>query len=96
MDEIFSFLIVRNAGHLLPMDIPATALEMIRRFLHKKTFADVALPSESYYMKTASMKLTKDNNDTFILDLTQFIFIFFILITLGFGFAYYYYYLSRQ
>lgn len=49
MDEIFSFLIVRNSGHLLPMDLPATALEMIDRFINGRTFADVSLPSERSY-----------------------------------------------
>lgn len=49
MDEVFSFLIVRNSGHLLPMDLPETALEMIERFIKNKSFADVPLPSEASY-----------------------------------------------
>jgi hypothetical protein len=50
MDNIFSFLIVRNSGHLLPMDIPQSALDMITRFVNYETFADVDLPNERSYM----------------------------------------------
>ena len=41
----FSFLVVRNGGHLLPMDLPAASLEMLRRFLNDESFSDVKLPS---------------------------------------------------
>jgi carboxypeptidase C (cathepsin A) len=50
-DGKFSFLIVRNSGHLLPMDIPAQALDMLQRFLNNASFADVPLPSEESYGK---------------------------------------------
>lgn len=43
-------MIVRNSGHLLPMDIPQNALEMITRFLNYESFADVTLPNERSYM----------------------------------------------
>jgi hypothetical protein len=33
-------------GHLLPMDLPAQALEMFRRFLEAETFHDVTLPTD--------------------------------------------------
>ncbi len=49
MNDIFSLLIVRNSGHLLPMDLPATALDMITRFINDRTFADILLPSEISY-----------------------------------------------
>lgn len=45
LDEKFSFLVVRNSGHLLPMDLPAASLDMLRRFLSEKTFVDVSLPN---------------------------------------------------
>lgn len=51
IDDMFSFLIVRNSGHLLPMDIPATAMEMLRRFLFQLPFATVSLPSEASYIE---------------------------------------------
>lgn len=51
MDEIFSFLIVRNSGHLLPMDLPKIGLELLNRFLHNETFADKSLPNEAYYIR---------------------------------------------
>ena len=51
IDDVFSFLIVRNSGHLLPMDIPATALEMLRRFLFHLSFASIPLPSEISYIQ---------------------------------------------
>lgn len=45
----FAFLIVRNSGHLLPMDVPVAALDMIRRFLNDASFRDVVLPSDESY-----------------------------------------------
>jgi len=45
-----SFLIVRNSGHLLPMDLPANALDMITRFMYDLPFNDVDLPSERDYI----------------------------------------------
>eukprot|EP01033_Poteriospumella_lacustris_P009692 gene9692-6935_t len=50
-DEVFSFLIVRNSGHLLPMDQPAVALAMLTRFLNNESFADQSLPKESFYRR---------------------------------------------
>lgn len=50
-DEVFSFLIVRNSGHLLPMDKPAVALAMLTRFLNNESFADQSLPKESFYRR---------------------------------------------
>lgn len=40
---------VRNSGHLLPMDLPEIALDMLDRFLNQKPFNDVDLPNEDYY-----------------------------------------------
>lgn len=54
IDEKFSFLIVRNSGHLLPMNLPAASLEMLHRFLSNSTFADVRLPSEASYRSKKS------------------------------------------
>ncbi|CAE7760255.1 unnamed protein product, partial [Symbiodinium microadriaticum] len=44
-----SFLIVKNSGHLLPMDQPAVALDMISRFLEDESFADLPLPTADKY-----------------------------------------------
>jgi hypothetical protein len=49
MDGVFSFLVVRNSGHLMPMDLPANALDMIDRFIHGRTLADTPLPNEKSY-----------------------------------------------
>jgi len=65
----FSFLIVRNSGHLLPMDIPAPALDMLDRFVNDKSFSDVALPSDDSYRKRKE-KQTKDKNND-LLSATQ-------------------------
>jgi hypothetical protein len=62
MDNMFSFLIVRNSGHLLPMDIPATAMEMLRRFLFQLPFSTVPLPSEASY--TEQMERVPKNDDS--------------------------------
>lgn len=47
----FSFLIVRNSGHLLPMDQPAVALEMIRAFLFNESLAHTPLKSDHFYRR---------------------------------------------
>jgi len=52
IDDVFSFLIVRNSGHLLPMDLPSTALEMLERFIRGgDDFKSLSLPSEETYLK---------------------------------------------
>lgn len=49
LDQL-ALLVVRNSGHLLPMDLPDTALEMLRKFMDNESFATTPLPSEkSYY-----------------------------------------------
>ncbi len=48
--DSLSFLIVRNSGHLLPMDLPANALDMINRFIYNIPFNDIDLPSERDYI----------------------------------------------
>jgi hypothetical protein len=50
-DNIFSFLIVRNSGHLLPMDKPKIALEMLHHFLKNESFLDQSLPKERFYRR---------------------------------------------
>jgi len=47
----FAFLIVRNSGHLLPMDVPQQALDLLVRFINDQSFADVVLPSEDSYRR---------------------------------------------
>ena len=46
----FSFLVVRNSGHLLPMDIPQQALDLLHRFLANESFSDVPLLSDDAYL----------------------------------------------
>ena len=41
----FSFLIVRNAGHLVPMDQPVNALNLLTRFIQNISFIDTPLPA---------------------------------------------------
>ena len=48
------FLIVRNSGHLLPMDVPEAALDMITRFVEGSSFRDVPLQSDAYYAEITS------------------------------------------
>eukprot|EP01041_Mallomonas_annulata_P003654 gene3654-7281_t len=57
--DAFSFLIVRNSGHLLPMDMPALALEMLRKFLDNESFADVWLPNEASYLDQDTTEYTQ-------------------------------------
>jgi carboxypeptidase D len=35
-----TYLVVLNAGHMVPLDVPAAALDMIRRFLANQSFQD--------------------------------------------------------
>lgn len=43
--EALTFLVVYNAGHLVPNNKPVESLELLRRFLSGDSFQDVALPS---------------------------------------------------
>jgi len=49
-DGHMAFLIIRNSGHLVPMDVPATAQDLIRRFAAGNSFADTKLPNEAFYL----------------------------------------------
>eukprot|EP00603_Paraphysomonas_imperforata_P008471 CAMPEP_0114448742 /NCGR_PEP_ID=MMETSP0103-20121206/20494_1 /TAXON_ID=37642 ORGANISM="Paraphysomonas imperforata, Strain PA2" /NCGR_SAMPLE_ID=MMETSP0103 /ASSEMBLY_ACC=CAM_ASM_000201 /LENGTH=573 /DNA_ID=CAMNT_0001620791 /DNA_START=40 /DNA_END=1761 /DNA_ORIENTATION=+ len=44
-----SFLVIRGAGHFVPSDQPSGALDMIKRFLHRASFADIVLPRDRTY-----------------------------------------------
>lgn len=44
-----SFLIIKGAGHLVPMDKPKSSYDMLTRFLSKQSFADRDLPSDEQY-----------------------------------------------
>ena len=37
---LLTYLVVAGAGHMVPLDVPAAALDMIGRFLNNKSFAD--------------------------------------------------------
>lgn len=56
--KTISLLIIRNAGHMMPLDKPATALEMITKFLDRTSFADVILLSD----KDWADKIRKEND----------------------------------
>jgi len=63
IDSKMSFLIVRNSGHLLPMDVPSTALEMINKFSDNKPFDDlVELPNEASYAASSEPVLALSFN----------------------------------
>lgn len=61
-----SFLIVEGAGHLMPMDRPSQALDMLHRFLSSQSFGDRMLPSADEY---TGVKLPDD--DTSLESLSQ-------------------------
>lgn len=44
-----SFLVVRAAGHFVPTDQPSGSLDMIQRFLQKRSFFDVELATDRSY-----------------------------------------------
>lgn len=64
MDGVFSFLIVRNSGHLLPMDLPHVALDMLQRFLNADTFADRVLMREVEYLQQLQQMQEDQNTRT--------------------------------
>lgn len=55
----FSFMVVRNAGHLVPYDQPANALNMLDRFINDLSFIDTPLPSDISYSSDSTA-----NDDT--------------------------------
>jgi hypothetical protein len=78
-----SFLVVRNSGHLLPMDLPEVALDMLDRFLNQKPFNDVDLPSEDeYYKKLLLLKSSYAASENFQSSGSTVLIIFGLLITL--------------
>ena len=40
-----TFLVVKNSGHLVPLNKPAQALNLIERYLQDSSFLDIELPS---------------------------------------------------
>jgi len=59
-DGRMAFLIIRNSGHLVPMDVPATALDLIRRFAARASFADLKLPNEAVYLSQLSVETREE------------------------------------
>jgi carboxypeptidase C (cathepsin A) len=55
-NEKFAFLVVHKSGHLVPMDVPEVALDLITRLVGGKSFADQHLPSDNDYV--AKLKAT--------------------------------------
>lgn len=43
-DGQLTYLIVLDSGHMVPMDVPSNALEMISRFLENESFQDRSQP----------------------------------------------------
>eukprot|EP01038_Epipyxis_sp_PR26KG_P004454 gene4454-6299_t len=66
INELMTFLIVRNSGHLFPMDLPAIALDMITRFVDHSSFRDVELPNEESYIISLLSKdiISQSTNDS--------------------------------
>ena len=48
-DGQFGFLVVHKSGHLVPMDRPDVALDLITRLVSGQSYADIAIPSDSQY-----------------------------------------------
>lgn len=66
-DGAFGFLVVHKSGHLVPMDLPEQALDMITRLVRGQSFADQAIPSDSEYMaKLKSTGFIGEGLDTFV------------------------------
>lgn len=49
-DGQFGFLVVHKSGHLVPMDRPDVALDLITRLVRGQSYADTAIPSDQQYM----------------------------------------------
>lgn len=55
-----SLFILRDAGHLAPMDLPGATLDMLKRFINDESFTDILLPSDDYYT-TLPIESVKDS-----------------------------------
>ena len=49
-DGQFGFLVVHKSGHLVPMDRPDVALDLITRLVRGQSYADVAIPSDQHFV----------------------------------------------
>ena len=44
LDDMLSLVTVKNAGHFLQQDFPEAYVELLKRFVHNKSFADIPFP----------------------------------------------------
>ena len=65
------FLVVKNSGHLVPYNQPAQGLELVERFLEKRPFIDIPLPSFVISIPTAPPGEEHDEDDDFDFDLNS-------------------------
>ena len=56
----FGFLVVHKSGHLVPMDRPEVALDLITRLINGQTYADIAIPSDKQYLDMLKGTETND------------------------------------
>jgi hypothetical protein len=59
------FLVVKNSGHLVPFNRPAHALELVERFLERKPFLDIPLPSFVLSIPTPPPGGSSKDDDSF-------------------------------
>lgn len=52
------FVVIYNSGHMVPFNQPANALDLLRRFIDKKSFYDRELPNFEDYVDRMSMGTT--------------------------------------
>ena len=74
-DGQFGFLVVHKSGHLVPMDRPDVALDLVTRLVSGQSYADIAIPSDSQYadMLQASSSWAPYANSDYI-DASTFLF----------------------
>lgn len=66
-DGQFGFLVVHKSGHLVPMDLPEQALDMITRLVRGQSYADQPIPSDSEYVaKLKGTGFIGEGLDTFV------------------------------
>jgi carboxypeptidase C (cathepsin A) len=54
-----SYVVIANAGHMVPLDVPDVAVEMVRRFINSERFDDAAQPVKSFATNRTNYETTQ-------------------------------------
>ena len=66
-DDRLTFLVVLGGSHMVPMDVPHAAFDMMERFIKKKSYFDTQQPVLKYHIPVVKHHGKKDNGGGVVL-----------------------------